>query len=152
MVKSGLWIQRGLCHWVSTILNHCSENTSLISDNLREVSRCDYAPNENRGRWVGHAVVAGLKRSPIHFCICSGGIACVDCKRRSVLVKPSWVFFSFLLSVHASFTWCQVNWSAAERIFLFKVLDIHSRGAHALCEEARNDDHWFRLLNAEMSI
>lgn len=90
---------------MTAFLNHCSENTSLISDNLKEVSRCDYAPNEHdRGRWVRHAVVAGLKRRPIHVCICSGGIALVDCKRRSVLVKPSCFFFSFLLSAHTSFT------------------------------------------------
>lgn len=127
---------------MSPFYNHCSENTSFISDNLRKVSRCDFAPNENdRGRWVGHAVVAGLRRSPIHVCICSGGITRVDYKRRPVLVMPSCFLFSFLLSVHASLTRCQVNGSAAERIFLFKVLDIDSRGAHALCKESRNDDH-----------
>lgn len=73
----------------------------------------------------------------------------LDCKRRSVLVMPS-VFFSlflpsFLLSVHASFRWCQVNGGTAERIFLFKILDIDSRGVHALCEDSRNDDDGFRL-------
>lgn len=139
--------------WV-LFLNHCSENTSLISDNLREVSRFEYLPNENdRRRWVGHAVVARLKIRPIHACIWTGGNAHVDCKRRSVLVMPLVFFFfpSFLLSVHASFKWCQVNGGAAERIFLFKILDIDSRGVHALCEDPRNDDDWFRLLNAEMS-
>lgn len=79
--------------WV-LFLNHCSQNMSLISDNLREVSRFEYLPNENdRRRWVGHAVVARLKRRPIHVCICTGGNAHVDCKRRSVLVMPLVFFF-----------------------------------------------------------
>lgn len=44
-----------------------------------------------------------------------------------------------------------IQWKRGRTNFLFKILDIDSRGLHALCEENRNYDHWFRLLNAEMS-
>lgn len=85
--------------WVLFLIIIVSDNTSLLSDNLWEVSRCEYAQSGNdRGRWVGHAVFVRLKRRPIHVCICSGGIARVDCKRRSVLVMPSCFFSLFALS------------------------------------------------------
>lgn len=85
--------------------------------------------NVNDWRLVGHAVVYGLKRRPTHVCVCSGKIARVDCKRRSFLVMSS--CFSLLFSVNASFTCCQVNESIAERIFVFKILDIDSRQINA---------------------
>lgn len=84
----------------------------------------------------GAAAVNGLKRHPSHVCVCSGGIARVECKRPSVLVMPS-CFFP-LLSMYAPFKCCQANESTTEQVFLFKKSLILIQ---TLYKEKRNDDH-----------